>query len=158
MTELLETVAKKAGQRAKGRKKDPDHRGNGESVGQNREEDRAEPVRNESFPGMNVGAIFKSAHPPPTAAEENGPLGRSEPDGTTVSQAFLNRLMDVFMESIGPIAPLIVRHHIGRLGESKDAFPKSRLDELVKAIEAEIEHPQTRSRFQKKIAEEIRNL
>ena len=89
----------------------------------------------ESLREMNEAAIFKSADAPPTTAAESGPLHRSKPDGT-VSQAFLNRLMDVFMESVGPVAPLIVRHHIGLLGESKDAFPKSRIDELIKSIAA----------------------
>ena len=80
-----------------------------------------------------------------------------KPDAA-VSQAFLNRLMDIFMESVGPVAPFIVGHHIGLLGESKEAFPKSRIDELVKSIEPEISQPEMRLRFQKKIAAEIRNL
>jgi hypothetical protein len=99
--------------------------------------------------------MFKWGDEPPTA-EGSGPLPKGKLDGT-VSQAFLNRLMDVFMESVGPVAPLVVRHHIGLLGESMDAFPKSRIDELVKSIEAEILHPEIRLQFEKKIAEEIRN-
>ena len=62
------------------------------------------------------------------------------------------------MESVGPVAPFIVHHHIGLLGESREAFPKSRIEELVKSIEPEISQPESRLRFQKKIAEEIRNL
>ncbi len=81
----------------------------------------------------------------------------AQPD-EIVSQAFLNRLMDIFMESVGPIAPFIVGHHIGLLGESREAFPKSRIGELVKSIAPEISQPESRLRFQEKIAEEIRNL
>jgi Mrp family chromosome partitioning ATPase len=96
-----------------------------------------------------LGAEMKVADATP--APENRPSG-------VVSQALLNRLMDVFMESVGPVAPLIFRHHIGLLGESQNAFPKSRIDELIKSIEPEILHPETKSRFQKRVAEEIRNL
>jgi hypothetical protein len=62
------------------------------------------------------------------------------------------------MESVGPMAPLIVRDRIALLGESQDAFPRSRIDELVKAIAPEIFHSELRTRFQKKILEELRNL
>ena len=124
---------------------------NGKSTRQIREDDCVEPI------AMNEGEALKSTYPPPTTAAETVPSQMTKPDGT-VSQAFLNRLMDIFMESVGPVAPFIVGHHIGLLGESKEAFPKSRLDELVKSIEPEISQPESRLRFQAKIAEEIRNL
>jgi capsular exopolysaccharide synthesis family protein len=128
-----------------------------ESARQDREEDGVELFANESLRGMNEGATFNSAHASPTTVEGGGPLPGGKPDGA-VSQAFLNRLMDLLMESVGPVAPLIIRHHIGLLGESKDAFPKSRINELIKSIELEIPNPKMRLWFQKKIAEEIRNL
>jgi hypothetical protein len=62
------------------------------------------------------------------------------------------------MDSIGPVAPLVVRDHIASLGESPDAFPKSRIDELVESIAPEILHGELRSRFRRKISEEIRDL
>jgi polysaccharide biosynthesis transport protein len=135
----------------------PNDQGNGESAWQNREGDCAEPFGNESLRGMNEGATFKSAYALQTTAAETAHSHGGKSD-EALSQAFLNRLMDVFMESVGPVAPLIVRHHIGLLGESKDAFPKSRIDELIKSIEPEILHPEMKLRFQEKIAAEIRNL
>jgi hypothetical protein len=75
-----------------------------------------------------------------------------------VSRQFIDRLIEVFMESVGPMAPLIVRDRIALLGESQDAFPRSRIDELVKAIAPEIFHSELRTRFQKRISEELRNL
>jgi capsular exopolysaccharide synthesis family protein len=75
-----------------------------------------------------------------------------------VSAAFLERLIYVFVEAVGPLGPLIVRDKISFLGESQDAFPKSRIDELVKSIEPDILHPEIRGRFRKKIAKEIQNL
>jgi polysaccharide biosynthesis transport protein len=106
---------------------------------------------------MNEGATFKSALAPQTIATEAAHSHGDKPDGI-VSRAFMNRLMDVFMESIGPVAPLIVSHHIGMLGESNDAFPKSRIDELIKLLAPEILLPETRLRFEEKIAAEIRNF
>jgi hypothetical protein len=126
---------------------------NSKNVGQIREDDGVEldPI------AMNEEEVLKSTHVPETLAAETISSQRGKPDGT-VSQAFLNRLTDIFMESVGPVAPYIVGHHIGLLGESKDAFPKSRIDGLVKSLETEISYPEMKLRFQKKIAEEIRNL
>jgi polysaccharide biosynthesis transport protein len=130
---------------------------NGEGAGQNRDDGWAKPLGNESLRELGEGATFKSGGAPPATASGSGPLSESKKDGA-VPQAFLNRLMDVFMESVGPIAPLIVRHHIGLLGESKDAFPKNRINELVKSIAPEILNSELRSRFENRISEEIRNL
>jgi capsular exopolysaccharide synthesis family protein len=75
-----------------------------------------------------------------------------------VSQALMNRLIDVFTEAVGPLGALLIREQIDRLGESQQAFPTSRLDELVESIEPEILHPDIRARFHEKIAAELRNL
>ena len=79
-------------------------------------------------------------------------------DFTVVSQEFMNRLLKALLDAVGPVAPLILRDHIALLGESQDAFPKSRVDELVKLIAPEILHAELRSRFQKDISEELRNM
>jgi capsular exopolysaccharide synthesis family protein len=75
-----------------------------------------------------------------------------------VPQEFMNRLVEILMEAIGPMAPLVVRDHITLLGESRDAFPKSRVDELVQSIAPEILHGNLRSKFQTKMSQEMRNL
>jgi hypothetical protein len=134
-----------------------DVQGKGENGRQNREDEYERAFANESSREMKEGATYKLGDAPPPTAEVSGPLPSGKPDGT-VSRAFLNRLMDVFMESVGPIAPLIVRHHIGLLGESKDSFPESRINELIKSLAPEILHPEMRLQFEQKIAEEIRNL
>jgi hypothetical protein len=106
---------------------------------------------------MNEVNPIEAVYEPAIMTAESSSSQMVKP-GVVVSQAFLNRLMDIFMESVGPVAPYIVGHHIGLLGESKDAFPKSRIDGLVKSLEAEISQPDIRLRFQTKIAAEIRNL
>jgi succinoglycan biosynthesis transport protein ExoP len=135
----------------------PEDQRNGENTSQDHEEDWVKLLDNEGSPEMKHAAIYKWGDTPPTTAAESGPLPRGKPDGT-VSPAVMNRLMDVFMESVGPVAPWILRHHIGLLGESQDAFPKGRIDELMKSLAAEILHPEMRLRFQKNTATEIRNL
>jgi len=50
----------------------------------------------------------------------------------------LNRLIATVTKSIGAIGPLVVRDQISRLGESYDAFPKSRIAELIKLLQQEI--------------------
>jgi polysaccharide biosynthesis transport protein len=130
--------------------------GNGKSARQIRADDSAKPFGDETF-AMNEEASFKSTYVPATTAAEIASSQTSKSDGV-VSQAFLNRLMDIFMESVGPVAPFIVHHHIGLLGESREAFPKSRIDELIKSLAPEISHPEMRFQFQRKIAAEIRNL
>jgi Mrp family chromosome partitioning ATPase len=124
---------------------------NGKNVGQIHEDDGIEPI------AVNEEEALKSTHVAQPLGAETISSQMVKPD-KAVSQAFLNRLMDIFMESVGPVAPFIVCHHIGVLGESKEAFPKSRIGELVKSLEPEILQPEIRSRFQARIAEEIRNL
>jgi hypothetical protein len=124
---------------------------NSKNVGQIREDDGVEPI------AVNEEEALKSTHVPETLAAETISSQMVKPEAV-VSPAFLNRLMDIFMESVGPVAPYIVGHHIGLLGESKDAFPKSRIGELVKSLAPEISQPEIRLRFQAKIAAEIRNL
>ena len=129
---------------------------NGKYVGQIREDDSAKPFGDETF-AMNEGTTFKPTYVPATTAAEIVPSPMAKPDGS-VSQAFLNRLMDIFMDAVGPVAPFIVHHHIGMLGESREAFPKSRIGELTRSIAPEISQPEVRLRFETKIAAEIRNL
>jgi succinoglycan biosynthesis transport protein ExoP len=124
---------------------------NGKNVGQIHEDDGIEPI------AVNEEEALKSTHVAQPLGAETISSQMVKPD-EAVSQAFLNRLMDIFMESVGPVAPFIVCHHIGVLGESKEAFPKSRIGELVKSLEPEILQPEIRWRFQARIAEEIRNL
>jgi hypothetical protein len=89
----------------------------------------------------------------------DGEKPQSVEGGTdAVPQEFMNRLVEILMEAIGPMAPLVVRDHIALLGESRDAFPKSRVDELVQSIAPEILHGNLRSKFQAKMSLEMRNL
>jgi capsular exopolysaccharide synthesis family protein len=102
--------------------------------------------RFESHSGAAIGGLDKPVN-----------HGRTQ-SARAVPEKFMNQLISVLMDSIGPVAPLVVRDHIASLGESPDAFPKSRIDELVESIAPEILHGELRSRFRRKISEEIRDL
>jgi capsular exopolysaccharide synthesis family protein len=111
-----------------------------------------------STPGIGMTGRFES-HSGAATDGLDKPVnhGRTQ-SWRVVPEKFMNRLIDVLMDSIGPVAPLVVRDHIASLGESPDAFPQSRMDELVESIAPEILHGELRSRFRRKISEEIRDL
>jgi capsular exopolysaccharide synthesis family protein len=129
---------------------------------QKTEGDRSRREMTSSDPVTGSGDIDRAAKFEPRSAIATDSLDkpvmtRTKP-ASPVSRQFINRLIDAFMESVGPMAPLIVRDRIALLGESQDAFPKSRVDELVKLIAPEIFHSELRIRFQKRISEELSSL
>jgi polysaccharide biosynthesis transport protein len=69
-----------------------------------------------------------------------------------VPQEFFNRLIETLTKAIGSTAPVLVRDQIAILGESEFSFPKSRIDELLKLIEREIDE---QNRFKVTISENL---
>jgi capsular exopolysaccharide synthesis family protein len=80
----------------------------------------------------------------------------SEAQCKIVSPDRLGRLVGLFAESIGPVAALVIRDQIRLLGESEDAFPRSRLGDLIKLITPEILNGDLRLAFESRVSEEIR--
>jgi len=76
----------------------------------------------------------------------------------TLPREFLERLVPMVANSIGPMAAIVIRDHIAALGESQDAFPKSRIAELLERIVSEIFDDHLKTQFRKEIAAEIRTL
>jgi hypothetical protein len=76
----------------------------------------------------------------------------------TVPQEFFEHMTSKLTEAAGPMAPLIIRDHIAMLGESREAFSKSRLKELVDLVGEEILNENQRSIFKQKMQEVIRAL
>ena len=60
----------------------------------------------------------------------------------------LDRLDEEFIAVLGPLGPEIVSEEIAALGESREAFPRGRMAELVERVGAQIEDESKRSRFQ----------
>jgi capsular exopolysaccharide synthesis family protein len=69
------------------------------------------------------------------SAEDVSKLSQAE---ALVSQAALGRVVEALTLSIGPLAPKIVQEHIASLGESRYAFPESRINELLQSLKAAI--------------------
>jgi succinoglycan biosynthesis transport protein ExoP len=76
----------------------------------------------------------------------------------TVSQDFFDRMISKLSEAAGPMAPLIIRDHIARLGESKATFPKNRLKELFERVSQEILDERLRKDFYRSMQGDLRAL
>jgi capsular exopolysaccharide synthesis family protein len=72
-----------------------------------------------------------------------------------VPQDFFDRMIAKLSEVSGPMAPLILRDQIALLGESRAAFPKSRLKELVERVSQEIPDEGLRNAFYRSIQEDL---
>lgn len=147
----------KNGPEPKSRNNDSNDEANGESAMENRGSDYATPFSDEGLRTSSEETTFKSAQGSRRSAAGRSVSCRNNPV-EAVSQAFFDRLMKLYIEAMGPFAPVILRDQISAFGESRDDFPRSRIDELIKAIEPEILDPNMRLRFQEQISEEIRNL
>lgn len=71
----------------------------------------------------------------------------------TVPPAFFERMVAELYQAAGPMAPLILRDQIAALGESKAAFPKSRLKELLDLVSQEILDERLRNKFCQKMSD-----
>jgi capsular exopolysaccharide synthesis family protein len=84
--------------------------------------------------------------------------GFSDSGSGTVSREFLNHLIGIFYERVGPMAHHIVRGEVVRLGESFDSFPKKRLKELVDHISMEIINDELKEEFRQTMSKIIIEL
>ena len=96
------------------------------------------------------------------------PVGQSETLEVTLSsielgpgmvpREFFEQMISKLSEATGPMAPLILRDKVADLRESLDAFPKSRLGELVEKLYEEILDENLRIAFQNAIAADVKSL
>jgi succinoglycan biosynthesis transport protein ExoP len=87
-----------------------------------------------------------------------GDLGFEELGPGTVPQDFFDRMISELSEAAGPMAPLILRDHIALLGESRSAFPKRRLKELLDRVSKEIFDERIRGDFRRRIGRNLSAL
>lgn len=76
----------------------------------------------------------------------------------TMPANFFDRMAGKLTEFVGPMAPMIVRDQIAALGESPDAFPQSRLEELIESVSREIPEKKLKVPFQQQMSQEIRTF
>ena len=81
------------------------------------------------------------ASPGPDAVQEN------------VSPEFFKQLTLELTQTIGPMAPLIVRDHVKGLGETMEQFPKARVRELLETVSSEILDDKVKTGFRERIAQ-----
>ena len=75
-----------------------------------------------------------------------------------VSPRFFDITTSALTEAMGPMAPVVVRDQITTLGESPEAFPKTRIKELVELVSREVLNEILKIRFQQRMSEEIHSL
>lgn len=73
----------------------------------------------------------------------------------TMPAGFFDLLVSEHTDAIGPMAAIIAHDHIASLGESTDAFPKARLEELIGLISNEILDESLKNRFQQQMVGEL---
>jgi hypothetical protein len=98
-----------------------------------------------------VDLVFGAAQP--RSMPEHAPRV-SDP----VPQGFFDRMVHGLAEVSGPIASVVVRDQIAALGATAEAFPKSRVAELVESVSQVIPDKKLKARFQQRMGDEIRAL
>jgi len=72
-----------------------------------------------------------------------------------ISPDFFDRMTRALTEAMGPMAPVVVKDQIAKLGESKARFPMTRLPDLMQLLNREILSEGLRRRFEEQIARQI---
>jgi hypothetical protein len=117
---------------------------------------RVNPKRPES--NGHVGEQRSEPSSIPLRDSDRIALSRVATGGPAVSVQFFDRLTRAATEAMGPMAKRIVGDQISALGESTQAFPQTKLAELVLRVSGEILNETMRSRFQRTMVDEIATL
>jgi Domain of unknown function (DUF4388) len=94
----------------------------------------------------------------PRAAAPSDGVGAKPTVPDPVPQGFFDRMVHGLAEVSGPIASVVVRDQIAALGASAEAFPRSRVTELVDSVSQVIPDKKLKARFQQRMNDEIRAL
>jgi len=82
----------------------------------------------------------------------------AKPPSDLVPPAILSRVVSGLTEIMGPMAPFVVRDQIEALGETENAFPESKLQDLIALVSKEISDARLRSKFEQATYQEISNF
>jgi hypothetical protein len=77
--------------------------------------------------------------------------------GKTTPPQFLDSINATLTEFIGPIASVIVSQKINALGESPNAFPQSRIEELIESVAQEILDTRSKVLFREQCSDWVRS-
>jgi hypothetical protein len=98
----------------------------------------------------------KTAEEKPAGARAKGkPMASPAPDAglENVSPEFFEKLILELTQTIGPMAPFIVRDHVKSLGETMEQFPKARVKELLETVSSEILDDKVKTGFRERIGQ-----
>ena len=116
------------------------------------------PKRSETN-GMDTNATARPERPTvPLREADRVLLSRVATSGPAVSVEFFDRLVHAATRAMGPMANRIVGDQISALGESRQAFPQTKLAELVIRVSGEILNDSMRARFQQAMINEMAKL
>lgn len=86
------------------------------------------------------------------------PMSEMEAKTTVVCAQFFDYMTRIATAAMGPMAHLVLRDQIAALGESRDAFPRIKLNQLVELVSREILNETMRDRFQNMMFQEMEAL
>jgi capsular exopolysaccharide synthesis family protein len=90
------------------------------------------------------------------AANSEAPASRHFENGDAYIS--LDALRAKLAVAAGPKAAMVLLHHLNALGESADAFPARRFEELVKSVSREILSHSARRRFEEELLGKFHNI
>jgi general secretion pathway protein A len=117
------------------------------------------PARLSSKRSPAAAVEIKTARPPEETAvparevEPAAPQPDAEPG--IVAPEFFETMIRAAIEAMGPMAQVVLRDQISALGESREAFPQVKLNELIESFSREILNDAMRGRFQNMMSHEI---
>ena len=86
---------------------------------------------------------------------ENTSQNKFEVIPAFVSNGFFESMAHALVEALGPMASIIIQDQIAAMGESKNAFPKVRLTQLIDEASREIANEGMKIQFQQLMSKEI---
>jgi type II secretory pathway predicted ATPase ExeA len=89
---------------------------------------------------------------------KNGSAKKFEAVSEVVPLQFFQSMIRTLTECLGPMAAIILDDHIAAMGETKEAFPKRRIGELVDKISLEILNESMKGHFQQLIFKEVHTM
>lgn len=103
---------------------------------------------------VKTGDRLERRSVPPSEAEQGAPP-RVEPSDGAVPPQFFDHMTHAATQAMGPMADRILCDQISALGESREAFPQTKLGELIELVSREILNETMRARFQNTMLQEI---
>jgi general secretion pathway protein A len=86
---------------------------------------------------------------------ENTSQNKFEVIPAFVSNGFFESMAHALVEALGPMASIIIQDQIAAMGESKNAFPKVRLTQLIDEASREIANEEMKIQFHELMSKEI---